>query len=506
MDGETFDLVVSLDCLESVEFADIGAVNVLIGPNNSGKSTFLRAMQRHAWIPQIPAPEHMHHWILKIREASVALDSGTWKSNHSFSGDFSKHINDVQRTRIPKINHQLRQPTLCLWHRRKSNYTSPMSYEEKLDAEVTNMAPRMVRILASAPDLGLQINTFMRDVIPGCPAITADYIDKTNVVIRVGSHPLQKVGGGVEQTLAIAIALLAEQPDCTLLIDEPETNLHPSSQRTLVRKMMQLRGERRLFITTHSPVVLNEFARHDDVRIYRMHPNMPKEFRIEPCRTSQHLRAALDSVGARASDLLQTDFALWVEGPTEAIVLRHLLDLFHPNRYVESTHYQFMFSGGALIKHIGTDDNRLIDALKVCRHAFMLFDRDAAPASTPSDKDRVRPGIPCEHTWGYEIEWYYPRTLVTQRLPNVDAEQLYGTSRGAQPFFEAVKDAGGPKSLSKSKTNFALDMVEASEALGPDEAKRLWLEGEAGQHLRDLLTTIANLLNRAIGQPSDDTQ
>lgn len=500
MDGETFDLVVSLDCLESVEFADIGAVNVLIGPNNSGKSTFLRALAAGRVAPQITARRECLPYFKKVRRDEILSAEGIWTKRNW--GHFDGYIRQVQDSIQQMMNGNTH--SLQLRHRRKSSYTAPMTREDRLDAEATNMAPRMSRILSARPTLGVQINEFMRDVIPGCPEITVDYADKTNVVIRVGSHTLDKVGGGVEQTLAIAIALLAEEPDRPLLIDEPETNLHPSSQRTLVRKMMELRGERRLFITTHSPVVLNEFARHDDVRIHRMHPGMPKEFRIEPCRTSQHLRAALDSVGARASDLLQTDFALWVEGPTEAIVLRHLLDLFHPNRYVESTHYQFMFSGGALIKHIGTDDNRLIDALKVCRHAFMLFDRDAAPASTPSDKDRVRPGIPCEHTWGYEIEWYYPRTLVTQRLPNVDAEQLYGTSRGAQPFFEAVKDAGGPKSLSKSKTNFALDMVEASEALGPDEAKRLWLEGEAGQHLRDLLTTIANHLNHAIGRPPDD--
>jgi hypothetical protein len=289
-------------------------------------------------------------------------------------------------------------------------------------------------------------------------------------------------------------ALITEDPKCTLLIEEPETNLHPSSQRTLIRKIMELRRDRMIFITTHSPVILNEIARSDGVNVYRIWPNMDERERITPSRTTSELRDALDGLGARPSDILQANCVLWVEGPTEAIVLRHLIELFHPGRYVEHTDMEFMFTGGSSITHMGSEDDRLIDVLRICRNALMLFDRDDCV-----DKDMKRKGRPnlsdfphvTEHvTWGYEFEWYYPPSRVDEVFKKVDATQLFGPDRGSKPFYEALHEAGGPKAPSKAET--AQKIVAKMDALDSEEAKRLWSEGLAGADLGKLLDKIVN--------------
>ncbi len=357
---ENLDLVVNYGQLQSVEFADISMVNVIIGPNNAGKTTFLKAILKHHWTPQLDVKFGLS--ISKIRTNSIRIgekwisDYLNWISHE----ETVRRIAEAQSRTIPLRVAPLHRP-LCLWHRRKSAYKTPMKHETELDAEATNMAPRLMQIRSSS-DLGDRINEFVREVIPGCPNVTAGYSKQPsdkgqNVEISVGEHTLEQVGGGVEQTLAIAMALISESADRPLLIDEPETNLHPSSQRTLVRKIMAMRGERMLFITTHSPVILNEFSRHDDVRIYRIAAGLAENDRVEPCQTNKDIRSALDSIGAQPSDILQTDCVLWVEGPTEAIVLRHLLQLFFPE-YVEHSDFQFMFTAGSLITHMGTDDGR----------------------------------------------------------------------------------------------------------------------------------------------------
>ena len=71
------------------------------------------------------------------------------------------------------------------------------------------------------PDFGQRISEFIRDVVPGCPDVVTDEVggDHNKLEILVGNEKLSAVGGGVEQTLVLAIALVAEPGDRILLID-----------------------------------------------------------------------------------------------------------------------------------------------------------------------------------------------------------------------------------------------------------------------------------------------
>jgi energy-coupling factor transporter ATP-binding protein EcfA2 len=527
------DLIITLGSLKSIEFASIGEVNVIIGPNNSGKTTFLRAIGDPSnWMTQASPQREVVQRIDRVR----LLNDGSVKfyvpsvpvnrdlaSNQWYTGEtnvkqalLSQRERDefsAVKTSLNRASLRLKRKLQYLWHRRKSAYKAPYGPVHQLDPEATNMAGRLAYILAAEKRLSDSIDKFVSEVIPGCPGFTVKAV-KPDVTaeaamqqIYVGDYPLEAVGGGVEQTLAIAIALIAEDPKCNLLIEEPETNLHPSSQRTLVRKIMELRQDRTIFITTHSPVILNEIARYEGVNVYRIWPNMAEGEKITPSQTTSNFRDALDGIGARPSDILQANCVVWVEGPTEAIVLRHLIELYYPDRYVEHTDMEFMFTGGSSIAHMGSEDGRLIDVLRMCRNAFLLFDRDA-PVSEPMNR-KGRPDLRTvrhvsQHvTWGYEFEWYYPEPVVAELFKKVDAKQLFGPDKGSKPFYKALHEAGGPAAPSKAET--AQKIVATMNALEREKAKQLWSEGLAGTDLEKLLDDIVGAIERSradVGLPS----
>lgn len=51
----------------------------------------------------------------------------------------------------------------------------------------------------------------------------------------------------------------------------------------------------------------------------------------------------------KASDILQSNGIIWVEGPSDRIYLKRWLELFTPNEYEEGKHYQFLYYGGRLL-------------------------------------------------------------------------------------------------------------------------------------------------------------
>jgi len=130
-------------------------------------------------------------------------------------------------------------------------------------------------------------------------------------------------------------------------------------------------------------------------------------------------------LGYRASDLLQANCVIWVEGPSDRIYLNHWIYALDPS-LVEGLHYSIMFYGGRLLSHLSADDPEVGDFIslrRLNRYIAIVIDSDrSAPKKhiNPTKK-RVRgefnkgPGF-AWITKGREIENYVKPELLEKAV------------------------------------------------------------------------------------------
>ncbi|MCH8151492.1 MAG: AAA family ATPase [Planctomycetes bacterium] len=226
---------------------------------------------------------------------------------------------------------------------------------------------------------------------------------------------IDSLGDGVHHLLMLAFEL-ASAPDCILLVEEPETHLHPEAQRHLIAIIKrELKGQS--IITTHSPVLLDAGLASN---VFRVEHDGDKSS-VQRCEATEDLYRTLDLLDVRASDILQANIVIWVEGPTDRMFLKKCLELRRPN-FVEGLHYQIACYGGSLRAHLTLDEEltQLVNLMRLSRHVVMVCDSDRDSESADIDAGKQRLKAECEKvvglywvTDGREIENYIPDGVLT---------------------------------------------------------------------------------------------
>lgn len=134
-----------------------------------------------------------------------------------------------------------------------------------------------------------------------------------------------------------------------------------------------------MFFTTHSNVEIDLFSKNADAQIIHVTHDGEKAL-SKTVKTYIDNRGILDDLDVRASDLLQSNGVIWVEGPSDRIYLNRWIELWSSGALSEGNHYQCVFYGGRLLSHLSSEDPDLVDAsvsiLKVNRNSIILIDSD----------------------------------------------------------------------------------------------------------------------------------
>lgn len=248
-----------------------------------------------------------------------------------------------------------------------------------------------------------------------------------------GRIALSKSGSGLKTVITVLsciflVPVIEKTPLSSYVFgfEELENNIHPALLRRLNDYIYQcsLANDFLYFLTTHSNVLIDQFSKQDDAQIIHVTQKDAKAQAIT-VKTYIENNGILDDLDVRASDLLQANGIIWVEGPSDRVYLNRWIDLWSNGSLKEGTHYQIVFYGGRLLSHLSADTPDTVEEgisiLRANRNAIIMIDSDKRSSHTRINptKKRIRSefeelGAMCWITKGKEIENYIPSQIVDQ--------------------------------------------------------------------------------------------
>lgn len=261
-----------------------------------------------------------------------------------------------------------------------------------------------------------------------------------------GRIALSASGSGLQTIILVLINLhllpiLKSKPLSSFIFcfEELENNLHPSLQRRLFSYLRSFISTEQshpvFFITTHSNVVIDLFANDQETAQLIHVKNASGLAEVSTVSGYTGSKNLIADLGFKASDLLQANCLIWVEGPTDRIYFNKWISLWAPD-LKEGLHYQCVFYGGRLLLHLsydleGVEINDFISTLRVNSNAVVIIDSDKKTFAADINATKKRVCTEITNNGGYvwvtagrEVENYIPNDVLNILYPEIVGNSL----------------------------------------------------------------------------------
>jgi len=397
---------------QSLEF---GPITVLIGANNAGKSSILKAihaMQEGVEISPLDVRigttkgsisiglteiRGVARWGTYANAESARLDIQLTGSQDRRSIGIALQLSSpgrgVEQVR-PLLAHEPEHFVIPYLSKRKTaNYSEDVRQDHALaiSSSLMYLAAKLSRISnPSFPghvqyrDTCTEILGFMVTAIPSQNGQRPGaYLTSTATL------PIDQMGEGVPNIVGL-LADLALSEGKLFLIEEPENDLHPAALKALLALVLESSSKNQFVISTHSNIVVSYLCSTDGSRLYSVNSTrgkLPLESTVVSIDPTPEARlSVLRDLGYSFSD-----FELWdgwlvlEESSAERLIRDYLIPWFVPklarvrtlstngvnqiqatfedfNRLVRFTHLEDAYKGAAWVRTDGDESGQVIVA------------------------------------------------------------------------------------------------------------------------------------------------
>ena len=519
MDVKKID-VLNYKCFTDIHIDNIKPINIIIGKNNIGKSSVLDIVEGIYGSRII----NMNTKIILTKEMDEDVISrvfqkntsgGTIGGNHYEFGKkyIGQDISFIQKSdssnQIPD-DFEKYNPHLTI---NQIDYWSRVAFSIEIDQKVTKriLAERNIfpednddNMIVDSNGNGITrfITNFLNrskynenlvknDLLQNLNKIMGDDANFTEIVTQQidsaegtkweiylreegkGRIPLSESGSGLKTILMVIVFTILipnvehkKISQYIFLFEELENNLHPSLQRRLLKYIENLTEDGAIFfLTTHSNVTLDAYQNSDITNIIHLQKE-DSQVKLINITNKIQKNSILNDLGIKASDLLQSNGIIWVEGPSDRVYINNWIKIHKKTNIVEGKDYQCVFYGGRLLSNLSLEDeNELVNLMSVNRNAIIVLDSDKKGNNTPLNKTKKRiieeakkQGILVWVTKGREIENYIPELLVKKKYNKENSKCSFGQFQNIEEFIDKLKKGEGNKFL-RDKINFAKDIT-----------------------------------------------
>lgn len=332
---------------KEARFAFSKGINIIIGPNNAGKSTIL--------LPILALQEHL----TQISPLVLRFGETQWNAQIKLQDNNGKFLNkEIESVNFSCSGNSLKKETLAaggrpvplamisgnepknfifpfLSRRKNANFSNQVDIAttNKISVNFENLTAKIDRISnpgfpndqeyikACEEILGFRITT-TRSQGGKTPVLIVNYPDFI---------PLDAMGEGVVNILGLLVNLVVAKEQLFIL-EEPENDIHPGALKTLLALIEKKALNNQFIITTHSNVVLRQLGGLPSSAVFNikfnLEENVPTSQAIK-AETSEERMEILESLGYELSDFGMWNAWLFLEeSSAEKIIREYLIPWF----------------------------------------------------------------------------------------------------------------------------------------------------------------------------------
>lgn len=282
-----------IDNFKSIQHVDVKLqkVNLLIGPNNSGKSNFLKCINYINKQSIVNNGELNHNGLIGLNKENkpttilIQTEKGEITlPNNALNGDEFKYSQNFLRngfaTEIYKINPEKLKKLYSVG--KPSNY---------LFMDGSNISFLLQNYLNKNREVFNKIREQLFELTGYFTDILTDLVNDDGSALKEDSHSrfihskfglvakdgkefwAEELSEGVLYLLALLCIIHQPSPPKLLLIEEPETGIHPRRIKEVIDLIYALSEEKdiQVIMTTHSPLVVDLFEDEpESIHVFEM--------------------------------------------------------------------------------------------------------------------------------------------------------------------------------------------------------------------------------------------